>query len=110
MFVFHGTHDETVPPKGSLDMVQAIEAAGGTLVQYTEFAGAGHGIWSNVFSMEKLYKDLQKCELSDRYVPEEPEAEFPMEYVIIGAAAAAVVIALVIVIVLISRKKKKAEK
>lgn len=106
MFVFHGSHDETVPPKGSLDMVQAIEAAGGTLVQYTEFAGAGHGIWGNVFAMEKLYKDLQKCELSDRYVPEEPEAEFPMQYVIIGAAAVVVVLALVVVLVILRKKKK----
>lgn len=108
MFVFHGDADDTVPVSGSTDMVAAIEAAGGTQVQYTEFGGAGHGIWTQVFNLETLYKQLQKCDLSDRYVAE-PVKEAPdimqyLPYIIIGAAAVPVV---VVICVVTARKKKK---
>lgn len=73
MFVFHGTADDAVPVSGSTDMVEAIQAIGGTKVQYTEYEGAGHGIWGLVFDTDTLYKDVQKCKLSDHYIPE-PES------------------------------------
>lgn len=66
MFVFHGTADDAVPVSGSVDMVEAIEAAGGTNVRYTEFVGSGHGIWGETFDQEDLYRELKKCKLSDR--------------------------------------------
>ena len=111
MFVFHGTADETVPLSGSTDMVQAIEAAGGTQVQYTEYAGAGHGIWGQVFNLESLYKDLKKCKLSDRYTkpeenPEQP-TEFPWVPVLIGCGAGVVALAAIVVVVICTAKKKK---
>lgn len=111
MFVFHGGQDETVPVSGSTNMVEAIEAAGGTKVQYTEYGEAGHGIWGQVFQIEKLYKDLQRCKLSDRYTPaEEPESQQPqpilqlLPYILIGTV---VVLAVVFVLVLAGGKKKK---
>ncbi len=114
MFVYHGGQDDTVPVSGSTDMVEAIEAAGGTKVQYTEYGEAGHGIWGQVFQIEKLYKDLQKCKLSDRYAPvEEPEPEQPqpflqlLPYILIGMVA---VLAVVFVLVLVGGKKKKKDK
>lgn len=110
MFVFHGDADDTVPVSGSADMVAAIEAAGGTQVQYTEYGGAGHGIWTQVFNLEKLYKDLQKCELSDRYIAEEPVEESAgiMKYLpyILGGAAI-VVVAIGVCVLIIGSKKKK---
>ena len=63
-----------------------------------------------MFQIEKLYKDLQRCKLSDRYTPtEEPEpAQQPvlqlLPYILIGTV---VVLAAVFVLVLFAGKKKK---
>lgn len=111
MFVFHGDADDTVPVSGSADMVAAIEAAGGTQVQYTEYAGAGHGIWTQVFNLEKLYKDLQKCELSDRYSVQEPVAKEPdWVQLLPGVAAIALILTTVLLCaVKVKKRKKKVE-
>lgn len=49
---FHGTDDPAVPVQASLDMLVAIRAAGGK-PHFTEFRGAGHGIWNT----ERIYAD-----------------------------------------------------
>ncbi len=67
LFVFHGDVDETVPVSGSRNVVNAIKAAGGTLVEYTEFTGWGHGVWNKTFQTEGLLAKLLACRLSDRY-------------------------------------------
>ena len=111
MFVYHGTADDAVPVTGSTDMVAAIEAAGGTQVHYTEYGGAGHGIWGQVFNLESLYKELKKCQLSDRYTAEpepEPEpADFDIMAYIPYIAAGVIVITVAIVVLIILKKKKK---
>lgn len=43
--VFHDTDDTSVPVSGSRDMVEAIIAAGGEKITYTETSGYGHAIW-----------------------------------------------------------------
>lgn len=116
MFVYHGTADETVPLSGSADMVAAIQAAGGTQVRYEEYGGAGHGIWGQVFNREDLYRELRKCKLSDRYVPEPEQSqeeggkEQPLmkllPYILIGGAALIIV---VVTVVLVATKKKLTE-
>ena len=111
MFVFHGNWDDTVPVSGSQEMVQAIKDAGGTLVEYIEYAGGNHGIWEMAIRTEGLLSKLQRCKLSDRY-PEEktdPQGGFEwtqiLPFVFIGVAVVAVT---VIVVVLVSDNKKKA--
>ena len=49
IWAFQGADDTIVPVSGSLDMIAAIRAAGGH-PHFTEFAGAGHGIWMNAYS------------------------------------------------------------
>jgi len=49
IWAFQGADDTIVPVTGSLDMIAAIRAAGGH-PHFTEFAGAGHGIWMNAYS------------------------------------------------------------
>ena len=112
MFVYHGTADDVVPVSGSLDMVQAIEAAGGTKVQYTEFAGSGHGIWGVTFNLEDLYSQLKRCELSDRGIdpyakPEEGKQTDLLPYVLAGGGALLLVAA--VAVLLVMRKKKDAK-
>lgn len=112
MFVFHGSQDDTVPVSGSSDMVDAIQKAGGTKIQYTEYPGAGHGIWGQVFKLETLYKDINRCKLTDRYpdiFEDKGNAPAPVNeivYYILGGIGAVVVI-LVIVLIVGSRKKPK---
>lgn len=45
---FHGSDDTVVPVSGSRDMIQALRAAGGRPL-YTEYLGAGHEIWMQVY-------------------------------------------------------------
>ncbi len=51
---FHGSKDPHVPVSGSRDMIKAIRAAGGH-PRYTEFAGAGHGVWGRVYGTDTGY-------------------------------------------------------
>ncbi len=51
IWAFHGSLDPRVPVAGSRDMIKAIRAAGGH-PRYTEFAGAGHGIWGRVYDFD----------------------------------------------------------
>jgi predicted peptidase len=78
LFVFHGDKDDAVPVSGSRDTVQAIKDAGGTKVEYVEYAGAGHGIWNNAFATEGLLEKLLQQRLSDR-IPVEESSEEPSE-------------------------------
>ena len=78
LFVFHGDKDDAVPVSGSRDTVQAIKNAGGTKVEYVEYAGAGHGIWNNAFATEGLLEKLLQQRLSDR-IPVEESSEEPSE-------------------------------
>ena len=43
---FHDTTDGVVPCAGTQAMVEAIKAAGGTLIEYTETSKYGHDVWS----------------------------------------------------------------
>lgn len=114
MFVFHGAQDDAVPVTGSTEMVDAIKAAGGTKVQYTEYPDGGHGIWGQVFNLETLYKELQKCKLSDRYAPEPEQSaedqapQQPMTqllpYLIFGGIG---LLAVVFVVILLAGRKKE---
>ncbi len=80
LYVFHGDADDAVPVSGSRDTVQAIKDAGGTKVEYVEYAGAGHGIWNQAFATEGLLEKLLQQRLSDR-IPAEESSEEPSEAV-----------------------------
>ena len=112
MFVFHGGQDDTVPVSGSTDMVEAIQNAGGTKVQYQEYGESGHGIWGQVFRTEFLYTELKKCKLTDRYPdifqtdlpPQVTTPVNPVIYYILGGIGI-VIVALIVVLIVGSRKK-----
>ncbi|GHU67283.1 hypothetical protein FACS189413_01760 [Bacteroidia bacterium] len=42
IWAFHGDADETLSVEGTRGIVAAIEAAGGTKIEYTEYPGVGH--------------------------------------------------------------------
>lgn len=53
VWAFHGEKDRSVPVKYSRDMIAAIKTAGGD-PKYTEFDGAGHNIWEEVYATPGL--------------------------------------------------------
>jgi predicted peptidase len=55
-WAFHGDKDDMVPVERSRTMVAAVKAAGGTLINYTELEGAGHGITGIVYPRPDLHE------------------------------------------------------
>ncbi|PWD98964.1 carboxylesterase family protein [Marinilabilia rubra] len=49
VWAFHGADDKTILPKGSRDMVQALQEAGNTKVKYTEYPNVGHESWYKAY-------------------------------------------------------------
>ncbi len=66
IYTFHGDADPSVPVAGTRATVDAIKAAGGTEIEYTEYAGGQHGIWDMAFATTGLFDKLLKHKLSDR--------------------------------------------
>ncbi len=57
-WVFHGDQDDMVPVERSRAIVAAVKQAGGELMNYTELAGAGHGITGLVYPRTDLHEWL----------------------------------------------------
>ncbi|MBQ3388387.1 MAG: dienelactone hydrolase family protein [Thermoguttaceae bacterium] len=55
IWVFHGTSDTSVSYQRSVDMVNAIRAAGGTKVDLTLYSGVGHNCWTVTYNNADLY-------------------------------------------------------
>jgi predicted peptidase len=58
LWVFHGGADGSTSPKISRKWVAAIQAAGSTNVQYTEFPGLHHNVWDMVYDTPDVIKWL----------------------------------------------------
>jgi len=52
-WVFHGADDKVVPVSESRELVEALEAVGGS-VKYSEYAGVGHNVWMNALGEKDL--------------------------------------------------------
>lgn len=66
IWVFHGDQDRAVPFKLSVQMVDAIRAAGGTKVRFTTLEHYGHNTWSPAYGTAELYQWISRHRLSDR--------------------------------------------
>ncbi|MCB1126444.1 MAG: aldehyde dehydrogenase family protein, partial [Verrucomicrobiae bacterium] len=60
IWAWHGTDDPTVPVKNSIDMVEAIQAAGGTKVRFTSLEYIGHASWQAAYQSADLYAWFDK--------------------------------------------------
>lgn len=54
IWTFHGDKDTAVKTQRSRDMVAAIKAAGGTLIQYTEYPGVAHNSWTQTYNNDEV--------------------------------------------------------
>jgi predicted peptidase len=55
LWVWHGTEDDPVPYSKSVEMVEAIEKAGGDKVRFTTLKHVGHNCWSAAYATPELY-------------------------------------------------------
>ena len=60
IWAWHGTEDRAVPYQCSVDMVDAIKAAGGTKVRFTTLAYIGHFSWQAAYQSDDLYSWLDR--------------------------------------------------
>lgn len=56
IWAFHGDQDTDVPVERSRTMVDAIKAAGGELIEYSELVGEGHLIAGGVYAKPELHE------------------------------------------------------
>lgn len=64
IWAWHGTEDGAVPLSGSVDMVEAIKAAGGAKVRLTTLEHIGHFSWQAAYQSNDLYSWLDKHTVS----------------------------------------------
>jgi predicted peptidase len=60
IWVFHGALDTTVPPERSRNMVEAVKAAGGKKIRYTEYPDVAHGAWKPAYADPRLLRWMFK--------------------------------------------------
>ena len=60
IWVFHGTEDSAVPFQRSVDMVEAIQQAGGTKIRFTSLEHIGHNSWSATYATPEIYQWLNQ--------------------------------------------------
>lgn len=63
VWAWHGTEDAAVPFARSVEMVEAIRAAGGTRVRFTSLEHIGHFSWQAAYQSQDLYEwfDAQRA-------------------------------------------------
>ena len=57
VWAFHGDADPVVPVKRTIEMVEAVNARGGS-ARMTIYPGVGHDSWVNAYNDQELYKWL----------------------------------------------------
>ena len=68
IWVFHGTEDQAVPFRRSVEMVDAIRAAGGARIRFTSLEHVGHNSWESAYATPDLYQWLE-AQLAERPQP-----------------------------------------
>ncbi|MFK7767373.1 MAG: prolyl oligopeptidase family serine peptidase [Mariniblastus sp.] len=56
IWAFHGDQDRAVKFERSVEMVDAIKAAGGTSIRFTTYEHIGHNCWSATYATPELYQ------------------------------------------------------
>lgn len=60
IWVFHGDQDKSVPLSRSVEMVKAIQEAGGMNVRFTTLEHVGHNSWSSAYALPELFQWMLK--------------------------------------------------
>ena len=54
IWAFHGENDRSVPVDWSRNMIAALKKEGGS-PKYTEYKGAGHGVWRRTYQNNEIW-------------------------------------------------------
>lgn len=65
LWVFHGAKDTTVPLSASVEMVEAIQKAGGKNVKLTVYDNAAHDSWTETYDAPETFEWLLRHTLPD---------------------------------------------
>lgn len=60
IWVWHGDQDQAVPFQKSVEMVEAIQQAGGTQIRFTSLEHIGHNCWSAAYGTPELFDWIAK--------------------------------------------------
>ncbi len=66
IWCFHGAADKMVPVEKSRELVEAIKAAGGKSIWYTEYPNGNHNVWDKAYDDPELWRWLFAQERVDR--------------------------------------------
>lgn len=66
IWVFHGDADTAVPFTRSVEMVDAVLAAGGKQIRFTTLEHVGHNSWSPAYAMPQLYQWIDSQRRSNK--------------------------------------------
>ena len=66
IWCFHGAADKSVPVEKSRELVEAIKAAGGKGIWYTEYPNGNHNVWDKAYDDPDLWRWLFAQERVDR--------------------------------------------
>jgi predicted peptidase len=69
IWAWHGTEDQAVPFERSVEMVEAIRAAGGTKVRFTSLEHVGHASWQAAYQSDDVYAWLDRQRASQNRSP-----------------------------------------
>ena len=61
IWAWHGTDDRAVPHEKSVQMVEAIRAAGGTKLRFTSLEHIGHNSWEAAYRSPDLWRWFEEC-------------------------------------------------
>lgn len=102
---FHGSDDGAVPVAGTRAMFASIRKAGGDNISYTEFDGAGHNVWDDVYSDRDNIDWLYEQSRAERRKKAELRSRVTKSAAIAGTGA----LSLALLILGLSKKGKKKE-
>ncbi|MGN1346084.1 MAG: alpha/beta hydrolase-fold protein [Eubacteriales bacterium] len=103
IWTFHGSEDPAVPVAGTRAMFAAIKREGGEQIGYTEFDGAGHGIWDAVYTDRSVIDWLFAQSREERRKKAELRSKITKTAAFAGGGA----LSLALIILNLSRKRKK---
>jgi len=105
IWVFHGSMDSAVPPKGSRLAYAAIRQAGGEQCRYTEYSGMDHCIWNHAYSDKDMIDWLFDQSRRERRLLAEKRARQKKKAAIVAGSVGALAIAAAIVTGKIKKQK-----
>lgn len=100
---FHGSEDDAIPVTSTRIMYASIMKEGGENISYTEFDGAGHDVWKNIYTDPAVIRWLFAQSREERRLKAEKKAKLKKTALAAGGGVGVILS----VLWLIMKKKKR---